>query len=103
MRPKKPINKWLRAAIFGSIGYVVGILLADPSLQSTWQELHVSFGMAVLLAPAVGLASVASVDPDPFTIYGLIGISNFLIYGFIGFQLARRRESFPTYDADLRS
>jgi hypothetical protein len=103
VKRKKPINKWPRAAILGAVGYLIAILLADPSLQTAWMALHISFGMAVLLAPAVGLARVASIDPDTFTIYGLIGLSNFLLYGFVGFQLSRRRESFPTYDDDLRS
>jgi hypothetical protein len=98
-----PLNKWLRAAIFGSLGYLVAVLLVYPSLQSVWIELHISFGMAVLLAPAVGLARVASIDPDAELIFGVIGISNFLIYGFIGLQIGKRRESFPTYDDDVRS
>jgi hypothetical protein len=103
VRKKKPINKWLRAAIFGSIGYLVAILLGNPSLQYIWQELHVSFGMVVLLAPAVGIATVALLDPNPGMIYGVFGITNFLMYGFVGLQIGIRRESFPTYDDDVRS
>jgi hypothetical protein len=100
---KKPVNKWVLAAIFGSVGYLVAVLLADPSLQSDWSDVHISFGMTVLLAPAVGLASVALIDPSAGLIYGVIGVSNFLLYGFVGLQIGARRESFPTYDDDVRS
>jgi hypothetical protein len=102
VRGRTPGNKWLKAAIFGSAGYLVATLLAAPSLQSIWKDMNISFGMTVLLAPAVGLASVASIDPDAGLIYGVIGVSNFLLYGFIGLQLGARRESFPTYDDDVQ-